>query len=86
MGRGEAEAIKLAKKISADLLLTDDRKARLAATLLGISCAGLLAVLVQAKQNGRIGSVRSLIDKLESKGGLYLSDSVKAEALKSAGE
>ena len=68
LGRGEAEAIELAKEIRADLLLTDDRKARLAAERLGISCAGLLALLVQAKQKGRISSVRSFIDVLETKG------------------
>jgi hypothetical protein len=41
---------------------------------------------VQAKQKRRISSMRSFIDVLETKGGLYLSDAVKAEALKSAGE
>src|SRR5438046_2001000 len=35
-GRGEAEAITLALEISADVLLTDDRKARLAAVRLGL--------------------------------------------------
>jgi predicted nucleic acid-binding protein len=86
LGRGEAEAIKLAREIRGDLFLTDDRRARVAATRLGISSAGLLALLVQAKQKGRISSVRNLIGRLEAKGGLYLSDSAKAEALKSAGE
>jgi len=70
LGRGEAEAIKLAKEIRAGLLLTDDRKARAAAIQLGIPCAGLLALLVQAKQSRRISSVSNLIDRLETKGGL----------------
>src|SRR2546426_8316560 len=39
LGRGEAEAIKLAQEINADLLLTDDRKARAAATHQGIQCS-----------------------------------------------
>jgi predicted nucleic acid-binding protein len=86
LGWGEAEAIKLAKEIGADLLLCDDRKARAAAGRLGIPCIGLLGVVVQAKQTNRISSVRSLIETLESKGGLYLSDAVKAEAVKLAGE
>jgi len=86
LGRGEAEAIKLAQEINADLLLTDDRKARAAATHLGIGCSGLLGLIVRAKQLGHLSSVRDTIDVLEKRGGLYLSDAVKAEALKLAGE
>jgi hypothetical protein len=86
LGKGEAEAILLAKEMKVDLLLTDDRKARAAAKRAGIKCAGLLALLVQAKQTGRLASVRTAMDLLEKRGDLYLSDRVKAEALKLAGE
>ena len=86
LGRGEAEAIKLAQQIDADLLLTDDRKARTAATDLGIKCSGVLGLIVRAKQLGHLSSVHDSIDVLEKRGGLYLSDVVKAEALRIAGE
>jgi predicted nucleic acid-binding protein len=86
LGRGEAEAITLAKEINADLLLTDDLKARSIATSLNIKCAGLLGLLIRAKQRGHISSVREAMGSLEARGGLYLSDSVRAEALKLAGE
>src|SRR5262245_13597586 len=43
LGRGEAEAVRLAKEAAAEVLLTDDRKARAAAANLGIKCAGLWA-------------------------------------------
>ncbi len=86
LGRGEAEAIQLAIEIPADLLLTDDRQARTAASRLGIKCAGLLAVLLDAKLKGHLTSVRAAIEEIEKKGGLYLSNSVKNEALKLAGE
>jgi len=86
LGRGEAEAIKLAQEIDADLLLTDDRKARTAATDLGIKSSGVLGLIVHAKKLGRLSSVRDAIEVLEKRGGLYLSDAVKAEALKLAGE
>ena len=86
LGRGEAEAIKLAQEINADLLLTDDRKARAAATHQGIQCSGLLGLIVRAKQLGHLSSVGDTIDVLEKRGGLYLSDAVKAEALRIAGE
>src|SRR5271157_5402025 len=35
LGKGEAEAIQLAKEIGADILLTDDRKARAAGLITG---------------------------------------------------
>jgi predicted nucleic acid-binding protein len=86
LGRGEAEAITLAFELSADLLLTDDRKARQTAERLGLKCSGLLGLLVRAKDLGKIASVKSKIEMLQSRGGLYLSEEVIAEALKLAGE
>lgn len=86
LGRGEAEAIQLAQELKADLLLVDDRKAARAAVSLGIRCAGLLALVVRARQAGQIHSAQAFIEKLETRGGLFLSDTVKAEALRLAGE
>jgi uncharacterized protein len=86
LGRGEAEAITLAKRINADLLLTDDLKARSVAAALNVKCTGLLGVLIRGKQRGHVTSVKEAIAALETRGGLYLSDAVKAEALKLAGE
>ena len=86
LGRGEAEAIKLAKQLRADLLLTDDRKARLLARKVGVECSGLLGLLVQAKRKGMLPSVKQIIEVLECRGSLYLSDAIKAEVLKLAGE
>jgi predicted nucleic acid-binding protein len=86
LGRGEGEAIQLAKEINADLLLTDDLAARRAAARLNVKCSGLLGLMVRAKECGRIGSLREAVEALETRGGLYLSDAIKAEALKLAGE
>ena len=86
LGRGEAEAIKLASESSETLLITDDRKARAAASRLGIACIGLIGLIVKAKQDGRLSSVRAELEPLEKQGGLYLSDEVKTEALVLVGE
>ncbi len=86
LGRGEAEAITLAKEINADLFLTDDLKARNIAASLNIKCSGLLGLLIRGKLRGHVSSVREAMGWLETRGGLYLSDAVKAEALKLAGE
>jgi len=86
LGRGEAEAILLAKEINAELLLMDDRKGRLAAERAGIKCASIPALLVQAKKTGRVAFVGVVLDRLEKQGGLYLSDRVKTETLRLAAE
>lgn len=86
LGRGEAEALLLARQLNGRLLLTDDRKARTAARRLQIACLGLVGMVVHAKRRGELSSVREMLLKLEKTGGLYLSDAVVAEALKWAGE
>jgi uncharacterized protein len=83
---GEAEAIVLAKELRADLLLMDDFKGRRAASREGVPFIGLLGVLLQAKQGGRIASLRELIQELELKAGFRLSAEVKSIALRKAGE
>lgn len=86
LGRSETEAMQLALQLKADWLLLDDRQARVAATTLGIRCVALTGLLIKAKQLGHVRSVRDLLDRLERRGGLYLSDAVKEEALRQAGE
>lgn len=86
LGGGEGEAITLAKEVNADLLLTDDLKARRLAVGLNLKCTGLLGLVIRAKQRDHITSVREAIRILETRGGLYLSDAVRAEAVKLAGE
>jgi hypothetical protein len=86
LGRGETEAMQLALEIHADWLLIDDRQARSTAVRLGIRCVALAGMLIKAKQLGHVRSVRVLLDTLEKHGGLYLSDAVKEETLRLAGE
>ena len=77
---------RLLREIFVSVILTDDRKARAAATDLGIKCSGVLGLIVRAKQLGHLSSVRDTIDVLEKRGGLYLSDVVKTKALRIVGE
>jgi len=86
LGRGEVEAMQLALQVEADWLLLDDRQARITAAKLGIRCVALTGLLVKAKQLGYVPSIRNLLERLEQRGGLYLSDAVKEEALRQAGE
>jgi uncharacterized protein len=86
LGRGETEAIQLAVELHADWLLLDDRKGRIAAAKLGLRCVALTGLLVRSRQLGHVASIRPLLEKLEQRGGLYLSEAVKEEALRQAGE
>ena len=44
---GEAEAIALAKEVSADLLVIDDRQGRRLAETVGIPCVGTVGILLR---------------------------------------
>ena len=83
---GEAEAIVLAVELGADLLLIDERQARIVAKRLGVNHIGLLAVLVQAKHAGLIRAVGPLVERLRSEAGFWISEDVLQHLLKIAGE
>jgi predicted nucleic acid-binding protein len=54
LGPGEQEAIALAVELKVDAVLIDDRRARQAATSLGLKVIGTLAILAEAGQKGLI--------------------------------
>lgn len=83
--KGEASAISLALEIAADLVILDDYKGRLAATKLGLTVTGTLGIIIKAKMNGHIPSVKPLLDKLQNTN-FRLSDLLIEEFLKEANE
>jgi predicted nucleic acid-binding protein len=68
LGRGELEAMALFRKLRADLLLLDDKRARRVANLNEIPIVGSLGILLFAKRKGAITSVKPLIASLEASG------------------
>jgi hypothetical protein len=84
--RGEAAAIGLALELKADLLLVDERRARQLAAYLEIDVAGLLDVLLAAKQRQLITSVKPVLDDLIARARFRLSRKLYQRTLLSAGE
>ncbi len=72
---GEAEAIALAKKIKADLILLDERDARKIAKSLSLKILGTIGILIKAKQIGEIESLQDVLDTLRNKAQFRVSDS-----------
>jgi predicted nucleic acid-binding protein len=82
--RGEAEAIVLARELSA-ILLIDDAKARKYAKLLNIEVIGTLGLLKIAKRRGLVRSVRKVINDMLAEG-YYIEDKLVRRILKDIGE
>lgn len=83
---GEAEAIACAIERSADLLLVDERAARVEAASRGLRRIGLLGVLRHAKAAGLIAAVRPLLDDLRSRVNFWVSDATYTAVLADVGE
>lgn len=83
---GESECIALALEMQADLALLDEREARRAAQRQGIRVAGVLAILLSAKAQGYLATVKSSLDDLRTKAGFYLSDRLYRHTLDLADE
>lgn len=84
--KGEAEAIELAKELSAERLLIDERKGRYLAQCEGVPLIGLVGVVLLAKRKNIIPSARELLMRFEREAGMYLAEDTREDALRSVGE
>lgn len=83
---GEAEALALAQQLKASLVLLDESAARLVAGQLGVSHAGVLGVLRQARQSGRITSLAVEIRRLRTEARFFVSPALEKRLLNAVGE
>jgi len=83
--KGEASAIALAMEIPQSTLILDDFKARKIAQQLGISFTGTLGVIIKAKLNGIIPSIKPYLEKMKATN-FRISEALELEALREAKE
>lgn len=83
---GEAAAIALAVSSNADLLLLDERDARKTAARWDIEATGAVGILLWAKVNGKIPSLKNELGLLRKKAGFRLGQEIERKALISVGE
>ena len=85
VGRGEAEAIALAQRESAAILLVDDLRARKLAQRLGLRRMGTVALLGRAKRERLIPRLKPALDALLAHG-IFIRRELIDAALEEAGE
>ena len=83
--RGESSAIALALEIPKSTLILDDFKARKIAQQLGISFTGTIGVIIKAKLNGIIPSIKPYLEKIKETN-FRISAEIELQALKEAKE
>jgi hypothetical protein len=83
---GESEAIAMAQELRADILIMDESSGRAMARNLKIKITGTLGVLLKAKRDGEIPSLKFEMDRLVKDAGFFVSDRVRNMFLAQAGE
>jgi hypothetical protein len=73
---GEAEAIALALELKADLLLMDERRGCAIAQQMNVLCSGILGMLIQAKHQGLIATVKPILDDLIATAGFWVDNAL----------
>ena len=83
---GEAESIALAIELTAGIIILDETEARRSAEQHGLLVIGIIGILLQAKADGKIRSMRTELERLRKTGNFWISKSLHQMILTTAGE
>lgn len=86
LDRGEAEAIALALQRGSPYVIMDETDGRARAKAMGLKPVGVLGILLRAKQDGQLASVRQAMQALRQEIGFYIANELFMSILKLASE
>jgi len=86
LDEGEAQVIALAVEHPAALALLNESDARQLAAVYNLRKTGAVGVLIRAKQEGKIESLRTELDRLRGQGGFWIDEPLYQQVLQSVGE
>ena len=86
LDEGEAETIALALEQQAEVVFLDEAEARRMAEIYGLRKTGVIGVLMRAKLQGKISSLKVELDRLREEAGFRIDEQLYQRALKEVGE
>jgi len=86
LDEGEAEVIALAIEQKADVVFLDESNARKIAEVYDLVKTGVIGLLIRAKKEGRIESLKKELNTLRDKAGFWIEEKLYQQVLRSVGE
>jgi len=85
LDKGESEAIALALQVKADLIILDDYDAREFARIYDLKITGTIGILIKAKHDGFIPSLKDVLEDLKDTG-FWINKILYSNILREVGE
>lgn len=86
LDHGESEAIALSIELGLKQILMDENDGRAIAKAMGLTPTGVLGILLRAKREGKLESIKSAIRTLQQEAGFYIAPDLLTALLAEASE